>query len=60
MSPDNRPVEVKNKFEKFNFLMAATPITLSTALWRPTSSAKASSKPSELYNAAACTPPVCL
>ena len=32
ISPDNRPVEVKNRLPKARFFKAAIPITLSTAL----------------------------
>src|SRR5215207_4907549 len=39
--------------------VAAHPITLSTALWRPTSSRTQSTPPSASQTAAACSPPVC-
>ena len=48
ISPDKRPVEAKNNSPNSISLMAAIPITLSTALCRPTSSAIATCNPLEL------------
>src|SRR3972149_6188641 len=59
-SPDNRPLEARKHSPKSVWFRAAIPIALSTALCRPTSSANATSEPSALQIAAACTPPVFL
>ena len=48
ISPDKRPVEAKNNSPNLISLMAAIPITLSTALWRPTSSDIAICNPLEV------------
>jgi len=45
MSPVNRPLKARKHSLKSVLFKAPMPITLSTALWRPTSSAKAIRSP---------------
>jgi hypothetical protein len=58
MSPVNLPVEARKHFPRSALLMIAMPMALSTALWRPISSAKATRVPFSSKIAAAWTPPV--